>query len=409
MMDKKINRFLRLYPIYSGLTSDLLFYIAINTMFLTVVKSFSAAQIVSLTSISNIACIVIQFPLLKIIHKIGNTAASRVSALLLLLSAIFITFGPNYYFIVIGRLFHDVSVVFHGVVIVALENNLELIGKRENFIHSRTAANTVYSVLTMLIAFIAGPMFNAYYYLPMYCCIGTCAIGFVLSFFMVDYSKHNKIPQKNNEKVKLNFNKLLVLVVIVYGMFMSLAYIGQSEEQLFIQQNLLSIFSVENTTLILTAIICISRIVRVFSNVAFAYIYRRIKDKVGVFMHVLLCVSITLVLFGSFMPHVLSKIILMGIGFTIILFVRDPFKLYIQDVVLEQTAKEHHQTILTLLAFAMKVGTATISLAFTLVLLKYPLFTVMAILLVLAIIELLLSIMLYKEIVVAKRLKAEKN
>ena len=40
-----IRRFIKIYPWFTGLTGDLLFYIAIDTLFLTIVKSFSAAQI----------------------------------------------------------------------------------------------------------------------------------------------------------------------------------------------------------------------------------------------------------------------------------------------------------------------------------------------------------------------------
>ena len=43
-MDRKLNRFVKIYPWFHGLTADLLFYIAIDTLFLTAVKELSAAQ-----------------------------------------------------------------------------------------------------------------------------------------------------------------------------------------------------------------------------------------------------------------------------------------------------------------------------------------------------------------------------
>ena len=52
-MYKKINRFANVFPWYMGFTGDLLFYIAIDTLFLTMVKNFSAAQIVSFPNIQN--------------------------------------------------------------------------------------------------------------------------------------------------------------------------------------------------------------------------------------------------------------------------------------------------------------------------------------------------------------------
>ena len=51
-----ISKFNKIFPWYNGLSSDLLFWVAIDTLFLTVVKKFNAAQIVSLTTLSMITC-----------------------------------------------------------------------------------------------------------------------------------------------------------------------------------------------------------------------------------------------------------------------------------------------------------------------------------------------------------------
>ena len=53
-MEKSVNRFIKIYPWYFGMVGDLLFFIAIDTLFLDVVKHFSAAEIVSLTSLYKI-------------------------------------------------------------------------------------------------------------------------------------------------------------------------------------------------------------------------------------------------------------------------------------------------------------------------------------------------------------------
>jgi MFS family permease len=133
-MEQKLKRYVKLYPWFHGLTGDLLFYIAIDTLFFTAVKELSAAQIVSLTTVSTVACILLQFPVLWLIHRIGNTASSRISALLLLLSSVSITFGGSYLWIAAGRVMHGVSLMFHSVTYVALENNLELMGRSEDYL-----------------------------------------------------------------------------------------------------------------------------------------------------------------------------------------------------------------------------------------------------------------------------------
>jgi len=86
----------------------------------------------------------------------------------------------------------------------------------------------------------------------------------------------------------------------------------------------------------------------------------------------------------------------MSLGYMIILFVRDPFRLYIQDILFDYTPKEQHQTLMTLMEFGVKVGTAGTGFVATLVLLKYSMAVVMAITLCIAIVEITLSIWLYR-------------
>ena len=403
-MNKGVNRFLKVFPWYSGFTGDLLFYIAVDTLFLTIVKNFTPAEIVSITSLSQLVCIALQFPVLFVIKKIGNTASVRTGASFLLLSAIFITFGKSYYLVLLGRIFHDVAAIFKSASIVALENNLDLIERRDEFVRYRTSANTVYAVITMLISFVASYMFNLNNYLPMIGCITTCTLGFILSLFMKDCSGYNKIKYKNKtgSGVKIHYNRLIIIAIILYSLFYSIVTNGQNEGKLFIQQNILLDFDVEKTSLIIGAIICVSRIIRVLSNVVFEKLYKKYQDKMGVVLPVLLGLSISLILFGSFIPVIIAKILIMALGYTIILFIRDPFKLYIQDVVFENTPKEEHQKLLTVLEFGVKISTAGIGLGFSAILLSYPMVVIIAIMLAISIIEVILSLFLYRAVLIGK-------
>lgn len=407
-MNKSIQGFLKVYPWYSGFTGDLLFYIAVDSLFLTIVKNFSPAEIVSITSFSQVICIALQFPLLFVIKKIGNTASVRMGAFFLLLSAVLIAFGKIYALVLLGRVFHDVAAIFRSASVVALENNLDLIDRRSDFVRYRTSANTVYSVITMLISFVASYMFNLNYYLPMVGCITTCTVGLVLSLFMKDCSPYNKIAKKHrgSQNTTITYNKNVILAIVLFALFYCLVNNGQSEGKLFVQQNILVDFNVEDTALIIGAIICISRIIRVISNVAFAKLYEKYQEKMGVALPVLLAASMGCILFGSFIPVILVKIVVMAIGYTIILFARDPFRLYIQDVLFTNTPKEQHQTLLTVLEFGVKIATAGIGLAFSAILLSYPMIIVIAIIFVISIIEIALSVMLYRSILKGKeRLK----
>lgn len=402
---KSIRRSINAYPWLFGFTGDLLFYVAIDTLFLSFVKNFSEAEIVSLASFSQLICILLQFPTLFVIKKIGNTAATRLGAFFLLLSALFITFGPTYFVVLLGLLFHKLAALLNSASIVALENNLDLLDRRSDFVRVRTTANTIYSIITMLISFVASFMFNLYHYLPMIGCITTCTVGFFISLFMKDHSNYNKISYKNQPKqrVKIKWNVFIILAVSMYGLFYTAVSGGQIEGKLFIQQQMLLAVNTEKTVLIIGAIVCVSRIIRVVSNIVFAKLYEKFQEKCGIVVTAMLGLSIGCLLFGSVIPALIAKILVMGLGYTIILFVIDPFKLYMQDVLFANTPKEQHQTLLVVLQFSYTIVQAGVGLIFSAILLAYPMVVVMTLVFVLSIVSLILSLFMYRSVMIGRK------
>lgn len=412
MKQEKMTKFNKIFPWYAGLSGDLLFWVAIDTLFLTVVKKFNASQIVSLTTVSLITCIVLQVPLLKIIKKIGNTNSVRFGSMLLLISSLLLTFGQNYIVIALGKVIYEIAFTFQNMTNAILKNNLELQNRNNEYIKVKTKSNTIYATVTMIISFIASLMFNLNNYLPMIGCITFCLICFILSFYIVDYSNYNKIKEETEvkAKTKINYNSLIIVLIISYGLFYPIVNSGQSNGKLFIQQELLLNFDVEKTALIIGAILCISRIVRVVSNIAFNKIHSKYKEKVGVILPILLCISIILMILGSFIGNsVILKFGVMSLGYIIILFIRDPFKVYMQDLALRNVRKERQQSLLTTMELSRKIGRAIISLSFTMILVNNPMITVITILFILSIIEILVSIKLYKLVISGNTVKSEEK
>ena len=221
MKQENMTRFNRIFPWYLGLSGDLLFWIAIDTLFLTVVKNFNASQIVSLTTVSLVTCILLQPLLLKIIKKIGNTNSVRMGALLLLIASLLLTFGKKYVVIALGNIFYEIAFTFQNMANVMLKNNLELQNRNDDYIKIKTKANTIYAIVTMIISFIASIMFNLNNYLPMLGCIAFCLICFILSFYIADYSQYDKVKKeiKNKSNKKIRYTKLIVILIVSYGLF----------------------------------------------------------------------------------------------------------------------------------------------------------------------------------------------
>ena len=413
MKQDGMKKFNKIFPLYAGLSSDLLFWVAIDTLFLTVVKKFNAAQIVSLTTVSLIACILLQVPLLKIIKKIGNTKSVRLGSLSLLISSILLTFGQNYLAIALGKIIYEIAFTFQNMANAILKNNLELQNKNNEYIKIKTKSNTVYAAVTMIISFIASLMFNFNNYLPMLCCIAFCLICFILSFYIIDFSNYDKIKTeevKSKTSTKIRYNRLIILLIISYGLFYPIVNSGQSNGKLFIQQELLLNFNVEKTALIIGVILSISRIIRVISNITFNKIHNKYKEKVGVILPILLCASIIFMILGYFIRNsIILKFSIMSFGYIIILFIRDPFKVYMQDLALRNVGKEGQQSLLTTMELSRKIVRAIMSLGFTMILVNNPMITVVTILFVLSIIEIIISIRLYKSVLKGLEIKNEES
>lgn len=130
----KINRTLKIYPIFYGLTADLIFWVAINTLFLTTVKHLSAAQINSMSAIATGVSIIFQIFIIKIVRKIGNINAVRLGTIMLFLSITLDTFATTYLGLLIAELCYSIGFVFKNMDNVIVIKDLKYLGKTEQFI-----------------------------------------------------------------------------------------------------------------------------------------------------------------------------------------------------------------------------------------------------------------------------------
>jgi uncharacterized membrane protein len=370
-----------------------MFYIAIDSLFLTLVKGLSPAEIAFLPTIATLVCIFIQAPLLKMVEKLGNTKSTRFGTFLLLVSAIFITFGNSYPIILLGRIIYEIAWIFKNMEAIILKNNLIVEGTEEDFIKERNKATTMYSIFTAIIAFVAGSLFNYNNYLPMYLCITTCIICFILSFLIKDVSINDKLEKTKNRTKNNKFAKEILIMFVLYGISYALIQNGQLNGKVFIQNELFKNFSENLTVTYLCLIVAISRIMRIASNIAFGKLYYKLKDKVGVLLITLLGLSFVFLCIGFYINVALIlKFAIMSIGFFIILAVRDPVKLYFQDLVLKHTEANKQQSALTWLHFSRKLGICSLGLIISATLLKIEMIYVILGMACIGIIEILLMI-----------------
>ncbi len=175
----------KIYPLFAGLSGDLIFYIAINTLFLTEVKHLSALEISSLTTISTLVMLLLNPLVMKIINKIGALNSVRIGVTVLFLGAFLITVGNNYFTILMGSILYEAYAYFKYMDTVILRKNLAFLKEEDRFLEIQNKYTLIYAVVTMFTAFISGFLFNLNPYIPMIGCLTFCLISIFLSKFSI--------------------------------------------------------------------------------------------------------------------------------------------------------------------------------------------------------------------------------
>lgn len=387
----KINRSIKIYPIFASFTGDLIFFVPIDTLFLTLVKGLSASQITAMTMVSLIVCIILQKVILSIVKKMGNVNSLRLGSTMLLIASLILTFGKSFIAMLLYKTIHELAVMFLNMDEIVLKNNLKALDRKDDYFKIRNKSKIIYAIITLFTALVAGQMFNINNYLPMYLSIIIYIVVLGTSFLYYE-AKGNDELEINKGKKKLKMTPLIFYILLSNAIFYSIIKMGQNNSKLFMQYDFQKFLSVEMVTYYITTIVFLSRIVRLVGNVIFGKLYIKIKDKMSVILTICLALSFLLLITGRFVDsNFVCKVIIMSFGFFLILAIRDSFQTYIEDVALTISNKEEQQEIIIKIEVYRRLGTLILSTIFTLILLKYELIVIEIILLILSIIEIYIN------------------
>ena len=388
---KKISRSIKIYPIFASFTGDLIFFVPIDTLFLTLVKGLSASQITAMTMVALIICIVFQKVILSIVKKIGNVNSLRLGATMLLIASLVLTFGKSFIAMLLYKSIHELAVMFLNMDEIILKNNLKAVNRKDDYFKIRNKSKIIYAIITLFTALVAGKMFNVNHYLPMYLSIIIYVLVLGTSFLYYE-SKVNNEQEIKKEHKKLKITSIIFYVILSNAVFYSIIKMGQNNSKLFMQYDFLKFLSVEMVTYYITTIVFISRIARLAGNVIFGKVYSKIKDKMSIVLTICLTLAFSLLIIGHFIESAfICKVIIMSLGFFLILAIRDSFQTYIEDVALTISNKEEQQEIIIKIEVYRRLGTLILSAIFTLIFMKYELIVIEFILLGLSIIEIFVN------------------
>lgn len=341
-----------------------------------------------------------QVPLINLIKRLGNTKSIRLGTFVLLISACLITFSPSYIGVAIGRILYELSFIFRNMLTISLKNNLIYQNRADDYKKMLNKGYTIYAAITLIIALISGPIFNINTFLPMYLCIIFCVIGFIMSFEMFDISETHKIESNEKEQIentKAKISIIIIFILISYTLVYGLIINGQGNSKLLIQYDLTENFEISTVAMYLSIIVVLSRVARLFANLIFEKVYNKFLNKFHMFIAVMLVLAFSLVLCGHFIIEpLILKFIVMAAGFCIILMIRDPFRIFMQDLVLSNTKHNEQQVVFAYMELGRKIGTAGISILITAMLTKLSLIYVIILMLILAVAHCFVARKLYK-------------
>lgn len=387
---KKINRSIKIFPIFSSFTGDLIFFIPIDTLFLTLVKGLNASQITAMTMVSLLICILFQKIILKVANKIGNVNSLRLGTFMILIASVILTFCKSFPLMLVYKSINEIAFMFLHMDKIVLKNNLNAINRQEDYYKIRNKSKIIYSIITLFTALVSGYLFNTNNYLPMYLSIIIYVIMLMVSFIYYEAKIEEKETREKNKKLKIT--SIMLYVILSNAVFCSIIKMGQNNSKLFMQYDFQQFLSVEMVTYYITTIVFISRIARLVGNVLFGKIYLKIKDRMSIILTICLSMAFFLLILGHFLNiEFMYKVIIMSLGFFLILATRDSFQVYIEDVALNISNKEEQQKVMIDIEVYRKLGTLILSAIFTLILIKHELIVIEFILLGLSIIEIFIN------------------
>lgn len=397
-INNKIKVSNKIYPFLAGLSDDLMFWAAINTIFLTIVKGFNASQISMLVAIASFSSIIFERIMFRIIIRIGNLKSFRMGLAMLLLAAIIITFTKNIFSIAIGFIIYYLAYYFTNMGNVILKRNLKAINCENDFAKIQSKTSLIYATANMIVSFIVGFLFNINNYLPMIICILICIINLYLSRYLYEYKDKNMVEDNNKNSNKVNWSKIIILIILVYGLLYATVESLQENEKIFIQYRMQNFIPIAKTSIYLTIIIAFSRVARVMSNLFFNKIHDILKNKLIILLNVLLLSSIAFMILGFIIPYNTIGVVIMGIGFFILLFIRDPIAIFTKLELFNNCKVKDQEEVIHKYNLCRKIVRCFLATSASLLLLKINMLYLMMSLFVLCLMYLCLTIKLFKKL-----------
>lgn len=226
---KKRRNNRNLYPIYSSIGLDYMFYYGIKVLFLSQVKGITDAQIVLSISFFSLFAIITQIPLTILIHKIGKRKGLILGNLINAFSMLLIIICPNFAFFIIEEFFSATATGIKAITEASiLDLSIPKFNKKGEF-YTKLKRNgySKYCYMYATSTLLAGFLYNINPYIPIVLCMGCCILTTIISFSFKEIKEHTEEQTayiselKNTFKFIFKSNRLrplLIMLGLIWGL-----------------------------------------------------------------------------------------------------------------------------------------------------------------------------------------------
>lgn len=362
---KKIKRSVRIFPFYDALSGTLVFYGAIEVLFLTMVKKFSAEDITMIRLIASICDLILEYPSYLLIRKLGNSRAAVMGAALPLLSILLISFGQGFAAVAVGYILLSAAGNYQTMSTASVRNNLVLLDDKEGQAKLFSRASIYFSILTMISALTAPALFAYNRFFPSIICCLIYGAAVVCSFFMRDYSEqkgHVLPPEKKKDKVKIGI--AMKYIIVVFCIFVCVGTLFSENTAIMMSSRLGDLLPEEKAILVYGAILWVSKLVRVGVDALLPKILDFLNSRIIIIASAAMAVAFAIVgLSGIFLKGTTISVILMAISFIIVKgMLWSPMRTFLKMKAVDTNSKKRQQFMLVMINMGQSITSIVIHL-----------------------------------------------
>ncbi len=199
VLKKKYN--IRQYIIYRMLSYDLLFFYAIDFLFLTQVKNISVSNTILLDSVYTIFRVIFQLPVTIIVDRIKTKTSLITGNIFIAISTVILIIASDYNILVISQILFAIGYTIKGICDNAFvyENIPDNREKGALFSKIDGKAIAYYDVFYAITSILAGFLFVVNGYIPVIFSLIITIIATIAAFKIKDI---NKDEEKNRNKIR---------------------------------------------------------------------------------------------------------------------------------------------------------------------------------------------------------------